>query len=108
MIEYIGEVIKDNKLFNEESIVICGGGRIGARVVKYLESIRKSGSIKKICDIDRNKHGKKLGDTAICSYEELMTDSHKTEYCYVISTLAVSEVMELLVRNGAKKIHIVR
>lgn len=105
MIEHIGKIEDDKSLLDEPQVVICGCGRIGKKVLTFLESNLENKEIV-FCDVDEKKQGTKESGIDIISYEEAIESYH--DACFVIANLQVRVVMEKLIDADIKIIHIVR
>lgn len=104
--EFIGKIEDDDKLLQEDQIVIYGAGNIGKKLVIVLE---KKGYRKKIvafCDGNQQIWGKEENGILVISLEEAVR--RYPEAAYLIGSCCVRQMAEALIEAGISKIHITR
>ena len=102
--EYIGDIIYDDKLVNKDNkFVIFGAGVYGRKVLSYLELNGLRDSIVCFCDSNETLAGQNIGGIPICMVNDVC--EKYADAVYLVSGVYAKEMLEILMEKHIFKIH---
>lgn len=103
--EYIGNILYDKKLLEENrKIIIFGAGVSGRMIFDYLDLNGVKDRILCFCDSDKNKAGKNIAGISIYETEDILKKYPREDY--LIAGKYCKEMYGILKRNDIDKVHI--
>lgn len=105
--EYIGWLEDDNKLIDEDAVVIYGAGKYGKRAYSVMKEKGWENKIKAFCVSEESAAGGEIEGIRVVPVK-IAAEKYKGA-CYLIASVAVREMIESLKVVGiTENIHIVK
>lgn len=102
-LEYIGNILYDQQLYKGNSIVVCGAGRIGHKIVGFLDNNDCKNDIKCLCDRERS-----LWNTSYLGIEIMPLCEAVKKYrkaIFLVGGNYADEMIKDLIILGISRIH---
>lgn len=103
-LEYIGNILYDDQLYKELSIVIYGAGRVAKKIIGFLEINNCKENIKCLCDGNIELWNTKLDGINIMSPSEAVKRYEKA--LFIVGGDYANEMIRELIMLGVLRIHL--
>lgn len=102
--EYIGDIIYDDKLADKDNkLVIFGAGAYGRKVLRYLELNGLRDSIVCFCDSNETLAGQNIRGIPVCIVNDAC--EKYADAVYLVSGVYAKEMLQILIEKNINKIH---
>lgn len=102
--EYIGDIIYDDKLAGKDNkLVIFGAGVYGRKVLGYLELNGLRDNIVCFCDSNEALAGQNIGGIPVCMINDVC--EKYADAAYLVSGVYAKEMLEILMEKHIRNIH---
>lgn len=102
--DYIGNILYDEQLYKEPQIVIFGAGKIGKKIIGFLDNNNCKKNIKCICDNNNELWNKQLEGIMVVSPLEAVRKYKRASF--LVGGSYADEMIKYLIASDISRIHI--